>query len=659
MEGGKIRGTKWVLYATRAIALALVFYHLYAAGVKPLPGIQHRAVHIGLGFSLIWLCLPVSPRLRENRYAFWSDIFFVAITLVNTVYVFHSFATYDQRVGLPPTLLDLVLGGITILFTLEAARRATGWAFPLITFGFMLYAFLGPYIPEPFDHAGLSIPRFIQAFYLTLEGVYGFITGVSANYILIFIVLAAIIRNTAAVQFIMEFALSIVGTVRGGPAKMAVVASSLMGMLTGSSIANVAGVGSFTIPLMKKIGYRPEFAGGVEATSGMGAQIMPPVMGGSVFIMMEILGVPYWHICVAAFPMAFLYYIGVFFAVDYEAVRRNLVGMPRKDLPSFLGTLKWGWFLMLPILVLIYMLIQGVTPQKAGFSAIVTGIITGFIAKRNRLNWKKLLDALEIGAKDGLVVIGMVAAASLIQGIVAVTGLGLQLSNILIDLSGGNLFFLLVLTAIASIILGTGLPVIVCYTLLSMLVAPALIKMGVYPMAAHLFIFYYGVLETITPPVAPDAFVAGGIAGADPLKVAIEAMLIAAPIYLIPFFFVYNPIFILQVSSPIPEFCWVYFTGIAGVYALGSGLQGFMLYRTRLNVIERAILLVAAILLIAPLKWESLVGLFILAGMQAWALAKGKKQALLSAPTAKTFSMEEIGEFSAETGEKKGPGPAQ
>ena len=655
MGEGKYRGSVWTFYAIRIIALALVFYHLWAAGYKPLPGIQHRAIHIGLGFSLIWLIFPLSPRLRENRIALWTDILFVVISLLSTVYVFHSFTTYADRVGLPATTMDLILGSITILFTLEAARRTTGWAFPIITFCFMLYALLGPYIPEPFDHAGLSIPRFVAAFFLTLEGVYGFITGVSANYILIFIVLSAIIRNTAAVQFIMEFALSIVGTVRGGPAKMAVVASSLMGMLTGSSIANVAGVGSFTIPLMKKIGYRAEFAGGVEATSGMGAQIMPPVMGGSVFIMMEILGVPYWHICIAAFPMAFLYYIGLFVAVDYEAVRRDLIGIPRKDLPPFFKTLKWGWFLMLPILMLIYMLVQGVTPQKAGFAAIVSAIITGVIAKRNRLNWQKLLEALEIGAKDALVVIGMVAGASLIQGVVSVTGLGLQLSNILIELAGGNLLFLLILTAIASIVLGTGLPVIVCYSLLAMLVAPALIKMGVYPLAAHLFIFYYGVLETITPPVAPDAFVAGGIAGADPLKVALEAMLIAAPIYLIPFFFVYNPIFILQVSSSIYEFTWVYFTGVVGVYALASGLQGFMLYKTRLNVVERAILLVSAVLLIAPLKWESLVGLVILITVQGWALLKGRKQLLISKSSVEPLSAEGMEKIIAEASQKRGP----
>lgn len=629
MAEGKYRGPVWASYVISAIALTLVFYHLWAAGFKPLPGIQHRALHIGLGFSLIWLIFPITPRLRENKVAFWIDIGFVAVTLLNTVYVFHSFRTYSERVGLPPTPLDMILGLVTILFTLEVARRTQGWAFPIITMGFLLYAYLGPYIPEPFDHGGLNITRMVAAFYLTLEGTYGFITGVSANYILIFIVLAAIIRNSAAVQFIMDVAMSIIGTVRGGPAKMAVVGSSLMGMLTGSSIANVAGIGSFTIPLMKRTGYRPEFAAGVESTSGMGAQIMPPVMGGSVFIMMEILGVPYWSICVAAFPIAFLYYIGLFIAVDYEAVRRKLVGLPRNQLPNFLKTMKAGWFLALPIVVLIYMLIQGVTPQRSGFWAIVIAVIAGTLYKKDRLNWKRILNAFEIGAKDALVVIGMVGAASIIQGIVSVTGLGLQLSNILIELSGGNLFLLLVLTAIASIVLGTGLPVIVCYTLLAMLVAPALIKMGVYPMAAHLFIFYYGVLEAITPPVAPDCFVAAGIAQADPLKTAVEAMLIGMPIYLIPFFFVYNPIFILQVSSPLLEFAWVFFTGVLGVYALASGLQGYILFKTRLSPVERVTLVITAVFLIAPAKWESLIALFVLMIVQGWVILRERKQPVL------------------------------
>lgn len=617
---------KWLIYLITLTALTLVTYHLIAAGYKPLPGIQHRAIHIGLGFILIWLVFPVSSRLRGNRIAFWVDLAFAFITAIITIYVFHSFTTYADRVGLPPTTPDLILGIITILFTLEVARRTIGWVFPIITVGFLLFAIFGPYIPEPFAHGGLNISRIVAAFFLTLEGTYGFITGISANYILIFIVLAAVIQGTAAAQFIMDFTMSIIGTVRGGPAKMAVVASSLLGMITGSSIANVAGTGSFTIPLMKKSGYRAEFAGGVEATASMGAQIMPPVMGGSVFIMMEILGLPYWNICVAAFPMAILFYIGLFIAVDYEALRRNLIGFSRKDLPSFFPALRRGWYLMLPIITLVYMLIQGVTPQRAGFTAILTAVVCGIISKRNRLNWRKLMATLEIGAKDALVVLGLVGAASLIQGIVSVTGLGLQLSNALIELSGGNLFVLLLLTAITSLILGMGLPVIVCYTLLAMLIAPALVKMGVLPLAAHLFIFYYGIISAITPPVAPDAFVAAGIAVSDPFKVAVQAMVIALPIYLIPFFFVYNPIFILRASTPWLDFLWVFFTAIAGVYALGSGLQGYMLKNTRLNIMERSILVVTAIFLIAPLKWESVAALLILIIIQTWALLKGRRQ---------------------------------
>jgi TRAP transporter 4TM/12TM fusion protein len=395
--------------------------------------------------------------------------------------------------------------------------------------------------------------------------------------------------------------------------------------VTGSSMANVAGVGSFTIPLMKSIGYRKEFAAGVEACSGMGAQIMPPVMGGSVFIMMEILGISYWSICVAAFPIAILYYIGLFFAVDYEAVRLDLKGLERKTLPSFWKTLIGGWYLVAPIAVLIYLLIAGVTPQRAAFYAIVTTIVIGVIPKDMRLNFKKILEVLEMGAKDALVVIGLVSAASLIQGITTVTGLGLQLSTILIDLAQGNLFWLLVLTAFTSILLGLGLPIMVCYTLLAVLVAPALITMGVLPIAAHLFIFYYGVLATISPPVAPDCFVAAGIAGADANKSMWESCRIAVPIFLIPFLFVYSPVFILQAKASIWTYLWVFGTGILGIYAITSGLQGVVLYASRLNYVERVVLFIAGCVLIAPLYLETLIGLIVLIIVQGWHLMKAKK----------------------------------
>ncbi|MBU2227270.1 MAG: TRAP transporter fused permease subunit, partial [Proteobacteria bacterium] len=460
----------------------------------------------------------------------------------------------------------------------------------------------------------------------TLEGPYGFITGVSANYIFLFILFAGIIRNTAVGQFIMDFSMSVIGMFRGGPAKMAVIASSLMGMVSGSSLANVAGTGAFTIPLMKKMGYRPDFAGAVEATSSMGAQITPPVMGGSVFVMMELLSIPYWTICVAAFPIACLFYIGVFLAVDAEAVKQNLVGLPRKDLPSFWKTIKGGWFLVLPVVVLIGLLAQGYTPTKAGFWAIVSAVIVGAISKILRLNWRRLLYVLEEAAKDGLVVIGLVAAASLIQGIVSVTGLGLQLSGILIDLARGNLFVLLLLTAVTSIIMGMGLPILICYTLLALLVAPALIKMGVLPIAAHLFVFYYGVLSMITPPVAPDCFVAAGIANSDPLKVAFQAVRIGLPIFLIPFFFVVNPVFILQAKAPFYNTLWVFATGAIGVYAIAAGLQGIMLNRTFMNVFERCILFASGLLLLSPTILPSVAGLIVLVVMQVWAIFKGKRQ---------------------------------
>jgi TRAP transporter 4TM/12TM fusion protein len=381
---------------------------------------------------------------------------------------------------------------------------------------------------------------------------------------------------------------------------------------------------------MKSIGYRKEFAAGVEACSGMGAQIMPPVMGGSVFIMMDILGVTYWSICVAAFPIAFLYYIGLFLSVDYEAVRLDLKGLDRKALPNFWKSMIGGWYLIAPIVVLIYLLIIGITTQKAAFYAILTTIVIGVIPKDMRLNFKKLLEVLEMGAKDALVVIGLVSAASLIQGVTTVTGLGLQLSTILIDLSHGSLMALLLLTAFTSIVLGLGLPIMVCYTLLAVLVAPALIKIGVLPIAAHMFIFYFGVLATISPPVAPDCFVAAGIAGADANKTMWESCRIALPIFMIPFFFVYSPIFLLQVSASIWEYLWVFGTALVGIYAITSGLQGIILYESRLKWFERVILFIVGCLLVAPLYLPTIIGLLVFAVLQGWHLVKAKKMKVAS-----------------------------
>jgi TRAP transporter 4TM/12TM fusion protein len=583
----------------RYLAVSGALYHIVSAYYLIFPGIQHRAIHICIGFILIWMMRPISVRLANSKIHRFISVPWIIITIVNCVYVFSSFATYHERVGLTPPTIEIVMGIILLLMVIDAARRVAGWTFPIITMIFVAYALLGAYLPEPFLHRGMTIERFISAFYITLSGFYGSITGISANYIVLFIIFAAFVNITDMGEFIKNISLSILGRYRGGSAKVAVVASSLMGTVSGSSLANVAGTGAFTIPLMKKVGYKSDVAGGIEASSSTASQLMPPIMGGTAFIMMELLGITYISIMRGVLLVAIIYYIGIFLSVDYHAVKNNLVGLNKQEIPDIKKTLKAGWFHVIPLIVLLYMIIiAGASLQRAGFWSIIAIIVVNLINKNNRLTLSKIMDCLEAGMKNSVVVIGLVGAASLIAGIVTVTGIGLRLSSILISLSGGNLLLLLILSAIASIILGMGLPAIVCYTLLAILVAPAIIELGVEPLAAHLFIFYYGVLSNITPPMAPAAFVASGIAEADPLKIAKHAILISLPIYLLPFLIVYHPV--LMLTGSFVEILFAAFSAIIGVYAITSGIQGYILPKYNLNPFVRLILFIVGLLLLIP-----------------------------------------------------------
>lgn len=613
-------------YAAAAAAVILGVYQVVAAGFWSLPGIQHRALHLGLGMALVFIFFPLAYRVRKSKALLALDGVFSITMLVIAVYVGASFSTYEQRVGLPPSLADMVLGVSLMVFILETARRTTGWPFPIVTLAFIAYAMLGAYLPEPFTHRGLSLEQMVSAFFLNLNGIFGVLTGVSANYIILFIIFAAFVTRSGVGAFIKDLSMALLGSLRGGPAKMAVCASSAMGMLTGSSIANAAGVGSFTIPLMTKTGYSKEFAAGVEASSGMGAQIMPPILGGSAFIMVEVLGVPYTTIALAALPIAIMYYVGLFISVDYGAVKLNIPGLPRNQLPQVWTTFKSGWYQLIPIAVLIIMLgVMGATPARAGFWAIVSVPVISLFSPKYRMSFRSIVEAIGEGVKNALIIIGVIGAASLVAGIIGVTGLGLQLSNILIELSGGNVLTLLVLCAVSSIIMGMGLPVLICYTLLATLVAPALVEMGIQPLAAHMFIFYYGILSAITPPVAPDCFVTAGIAKCSIYKAALVACKIALPIFLIPFFIVYNPL-LLHASFSI-EFIWRFMVGILGVYALASGIQGVMLPSSRLNILIRILLVAIGFLLLKPDPVSDLVGLVVLALIQVLTVLRAKKMA--------------------------------
>jgi TRAP transporter 4TM/12TM fusion protein len=597
--------------AGKAISVIAVCFSLFqlVTGYFPLIAMYQRLIHVIFGFSLIFLLFPFSARQRRDRLG-WDGFLLVGLLLYISYYVVTHFIARADSVGLEPPLFELVLGGILIFLTLEASRRTTGWSLAIFCAGSLIYARFGEWLPDVLGHPNYSIERIISGLFMTTEGIYGALTGIAATFIFLFVLFGTFMQESGAGTFFFGLASSLFGHVRGGPAKIAVVASSLFGMISGSAMANVSAVGQITIPMMKRAGYKPHFAAAVESASGVGGQFMPPVMGGSVFLMMEILGVSYYAICKAAVLSAVLYYVAIFFIVDFEAVKNNLKGQPKSECPNFWEVFRNGFHFLIPPGVLVYLLIYShVTESRAAFWAIIAVVGASYLRKSTRMSFPKILRALERGALGFLPIAGVIVACNILVGMITLTGLGLQISSILIELSGNSLFLLLVLTMIASLILGLGLPIIVSYLVLAVLVAPALTQMGVDALAAHLFIFFFALVSDLTPPVAPGAFVAAGIAGADMMKTAWMACRLGLVVYILPYMFVYNNALLLK--GDLSEIILSAITAFIGVYALACGIQGYMFRPAK--IYERVLFFAAAIGLIKPGWISDLVGLAILA----------------------------------------------
>ncbi len=594
----------------RAVTVIAVCFSLFQiiTGYFPLIAMYQRIIHVAFAFSLIFLLYPISPKQRKERIS-WDGIIFVGLLLYISLYVATHFIARAGKVGLEPPMYELFLGGALIFLTLEASRRATGWALPIFCVGSLLYARFGEWLPVVLGHPNYDVERIISGLFMTTEGIYGGLTGISATFIFLFVLFGTFMQESGAGNFFFGLASSLFGHVRGGPAKIAVVASSMFGMISGSAIANVSATGQITIPMMKKAGYRAHFAGAVESASSVGGQFMPPVMGGSVFLMMEILGVPYWYICKSAILSAILYYIGIFLIVDLEAVKYNLKGLPKSDCPKLKEVLKEGFHFIIPVAVLVYLLmIAHVSISRAAFWAVVSVPLVSFLRGSTRMSLSQIIRALERGAINFLPIAGVVVTCNILEGMITLTGLGLQMSSILIELAGQSLLVLLLLTMVASLIVGLGLPIIVSYLVLAVLVAPALIQMGVEPIAAHLFIFFFALVSDLTPPVAPGAFVAAGIAGAKIMRTAWMACRLGLVVYLLPYMFVYNNALLLKGS--LEDILLAATTGIMGVFALSCGLQGFMFRRTK--IYEQIMCFVSAIALIKPGWMTDLIGVTLL-----------------------------------------------
>ncbi len=600
----------------RVLCVAFSAFHLYTAAFGAFAPQIQRSVHLGFVLCLVYLLYPSRSKGDLTKLV-WYDVILAILGVLVCGYLVYNYDIIVLEAG-PPTTQDLIFGILSIVLVLEATRRIVGFPIALVAFLFLLYALFGNFIPGILGHKGFSVSRIVSHMYLTTEGIFGMPLGVSASFVFLFVLFGAFLHSTGLGKFFIDLALAAAGKYVGGPAKVAVLASGFFGTISGSSVANTVSTGTFTIPLMKSVGYRSHFAGAVEAASSTGGQIMPPIMGAAAFIMAQFLGVSYYEIAKTAIVPALLYYLAVGFMVHMEAKRLGLQGIPKERLPVTMHVLREGGYLLVPIFVLIYLLMQGYTPLKSAYYCILTTVIISVLANNwktysgakqqsmplaqafvqcNKLNTKDILTAMENGARLALGVAAACACTGIVIGVVTLSGMGLKLANAIVTLSGGSFMLTLVFTMLASIILGMGLPTTAKYIVLATIAAPAIMSFGVPALAAHLFIMYFGILADLTPPVALAAYAAAGIARSDPNKTGFMAVRLALAGFLIPYIFCYNP-GILMINATWYEVVFYVTTAAVGIMSLSFANVGYWL--RNLYIWERAILAFGAIALIIP-----------------------------------------------------------
>jgi TRAP transporter 4TM/12TM fusion protein len=606
-------GFAYYLIFTAALAMAAFqFYTAYVGSYTPM---VQRGVHLAFGLGLIFLVYPARKKGRSGAFPVF-DFILALFTAVVFIYAMVNFVEPTPIRLFSPTTADKIFGIAAIVLVLEGARRTTGNALPIVTLVFLVYAFWGQYIPGSFGHAGVKLRHLISVNYMQLDGIFGTPTGASAKTIFVLIIFGVTMLQLGGGDFLLKLSSALLGSTRGGPAKIAVVASALFATITGVGPANAAATGVFTIPLMKRVGYRSHFAAAVEAVASSGGQIMPPVMGIAAFLMAEILNISYLDVCIAALLPAMLYFIAVFLMVHFEAVRHDIKGLPRESDENLWVILKSGWHYIVPLLVLIVFIgVYESSPQKAGFWAML--LLIGFycikqVARRERPAIMVVLKAIEKGVTSSLVVCAISAAVGIIISIINLTGIGLKLSTILVELAHGNLVVLLIITMVASLILGMGMTTVACYIIVSILAAPALVQMGILPIAAHLFVFYFGIMSAITPPVAMSSFVAAGIAGSPPMKTAWASFKLGLAAFILPYMFVYNPNLLLRGS--VLNVSLAVLSALIGTMALSIAIQGSFLSRRSLGPLRRTLIFLGALSLIHSGMVSDLIGLLLILG---------------------------------------------
>lgn len=598
----------------KVIALVTSLYHLYISYFGVPYSLLHRPIHFLLVFIIMFMIYP-SPKDKKGAAGKIPiyDWLLIMLTFFSAGYLIINYKTLMVRMPFVTeiTILDYIFGSSTILLILIATYRVIGKSLLIITVFFLLYGYFGKYLPDPLWHRGYSIERIIEQMYLTLDGIWGLPLHVSSTFVYLFILLGTFLIVTGAGNFFTDLAFVLTRKSTGGSAKTAIVASLFLGLISGSSTANVVTTGSFTIPMMKKAGFSPVFAGAVESVASTGGQIVPPVMGATAFIMAEFTGIAYVNIMKHAIIPALLYYLGVFVMVHLEAVK---LGMKidldlGEDTPKVKDILLSRGYLFIPIITIIYFLLQGYTPLRAALFAIFVLLFLEFLKHKDKREFMKMIPKGLIEAPRVMAIITIACScAGIIVGIINLTGLGQRITSIIITFSGGSLPVTLVLTMIMAMVLGMGMPTAGAYVIMAALLAPAIIRMGVPVIAAHMYIFYFACLSAITPPVAMASYAAAAIAGASPSKTGYMGFRLGLAAYIVPYMFLYGPSLLLIGSFS--KIILTVITAITGIFALGFAVQGWLYFR--INLYQRTLLFISAILLIKPGLPTDLLGILIL-----------------------------------------------
>ena len=637
LEGAK----KWIVFA-----LCIVFsaVQLYSAFTGRIAATQLRPLHLGFVMMLIFLIYPVSKKAKRDTLPIF-DIALSALAMGVCLYIALQHVQLANRIN-KNTLLDLWVGGILIVLLFECCRRVVGLPIMCVAAVFMLYAYFGRYMPGDLMHRGYSVKRIITQLVFTTEGIMGTPLGASSTFIFLFVLFGAFLERTEVGNFFIDFANAIAGHKRGGPAKVAVLASALEGTVSGSSVANTVGSGSFTIPMMKKLCYRKEFAAAVEATASTGGQIMPPVMGAAAFLMAESVGVSYLEVVKAALIPAILYFVGIYIIIEFEARKYGLVGMNREDMPAFWPLIKKSGYLILPLLVILVFLSIGYTPIFAALTGIASCVLCDIIrhiiigvcgaldAREKRSAAKIAADtaantaidvvaALDKGARSVLSVAVACGMAGIIVGMITLTGIGLTLGNSLTALAGGNQYLTLIFTMLASIILGMGVPTTANYLITSTIMAGTVMKvMGCEMLAAHMFVFYFGIIADITPPVALAAMAGSAIAKSDPFKTGLNAVKLAIAAFIVPYLFVFNQK-MLFIGAQWYDIVQIGVTSIFGMVGIAAALEGY--FTRHAHLLQRLLFLAGGLLLVEPGLLTDILGIVIILIPILWQTVENKR----------------------------------